>query len=293
MNQRLISPKDLALAIGASESSIRRWVDSGKVQLSRTIGGHRRIPVTEAVRFIREAKVPLLRPELLGLPALPEGSASDVAGDEGNAIAAAIEAGDAERLRALSVAWYVSGRSLAELFDGPVRGVMNALGAGWRNDEGAILAEHRATEVCAQAVPQLRMLMPPPADDAPLALGGAVEGDAHALASVMAAAVLAETGYRDVNFGGTTPVKLLSRAAADQRPRLVWLSVNTPPDARLVRGVEGLLDQLQKQGVPLVVGGIHAGALPAHGNMHVSRSMAELSAFARGLLRGSGKRSGK
>ena len=293
MIKRLVSPKDLALAIGASESSIRRWVDSGKVRLSRTMGGHRRIPLTEAVRFIRETKSPLLRPELLGLPTLPANSTPDVPGSEEDAIAVTLEAGDAEPFCALSVAWYVSGRSLAELFDGPVRRVMTAVGARWRDDEAAILAEHRATEVCAQAVPQLRMLMPPPAEDAPLALGGAVEGDAHALASVMAAAVLAETGYRDVNFGGTTPVKLMSRAAAEQRPRLVWLSVNTPPDARLVRGVEGLSEQLQRQGVPLVVGGIHAGALPAHGNMQVSRSMTELSAFARGLLRASGKQSGK
>lgn len=275
------------MAIGASESSVRRWVDSGRVRLSRTVGGHRRITVAEAVRFIREMQVPLLRPELLGLPKHVENqpSSSRYGASPDAALAAALEAGDAQAFRSLALSWYIGGGSIADLFDGPVRDTMGRIGGRWRAEDAAILTEHRATEVCAQAVAQLRMLMPPAAQDAPLALGGAVEGDAHALASLLAATVLADAGYREVNFGGSTPVRLLSRAAAEQRPRLVWVSVNAPIERRLARAVESLSEQLHGQGAALVAGGLHAGKLPAHGNLHVARSMSELSAFAQGLLR--------
>ena len=64
---KLLTPKDLADAIGASESSLRRWVDSGRVKMSRTAGGHRRIPLAEAIRFIRETHATVVRPDLLGL----------------------------------------------------------------------------------------------------------------------------------------------------------------------------------------------------------------------------------
>jgi methanogenic corrinoid protein MtbC1 len=282
MKLRLVTPKDLALAIGASESSVRRWVDSGHVRLSRTVGGHRRITVAEAVRFIRETRSPVLRPELLGL-AEHIGSAPGDPRTQEAAIANALETGDAPVFRALCLGFYVAGRTLADLFDGPIRAAMGPLGERWRDDEAAILAEHRATELCAQAVAQLRALMPLPADDAPLAIGGAVEDDAHALASLLAAAVLAEAGYRDVNFGGSTPLKLLSRAAADQRPKLVWLAINAPLDGRRAHGVEALSKQLHAHGAALVAGGRHARALPSYANLHVVRSMSELSAFARGF----------
>lgn len=291
---RLLTPRDLAQAIGSSESSVRRWIDGGRVRVSRTVGGHRRITVADAVRFIRDMRAPLLRPDLLGLPvraatAAPasEGAAPGTEGER--AIAAALEAGDADVFAALVISWYVSGRTLANLFDAPVRAVMDDLGARWREREEMILVEHRATEACMRAVAQVRMLMPESSKDAPLALGGAVEGDQHALASAQAAAVLAEVGYRDVNFGGNTPVKLLSRAAAERRPRLVWLSIHAPPEKRVSRGIDALADQLHRHGAAVVVGGVYSSTFAAHPARHVARSMGELAAFARGLGRGNGR----
>jgi MerR family transcriptional regulator, light-induced transcriptional regulator len=48
-----LSPKALAAAIGVSESSLKRWADEGRLAAERTAGGHRRIAVAEAVRFVR------------------------------------------------------------------------------------------------------------------------------------------------------------------------------------------------------------------------------------------------
>ena len=58
----LLTPKELAEAIGASESSIRRWVDTGDIRVARTAGGHRRITLSEAIRFIRQIEAPVVRP---------------------------------------------------------------------------------------------------------------------------------------------------------------------------------------------------------------------------------------
>src|SRR5690242_3719305 len=64
-HMRHLSPRDLADALGVSESSLKRWVDAGKLAAFRTEGGHRRIAVSEALRFIRETGAPVARPELL------------------------------------------------------------------------------------------------------------------------------------------------------------------------------------------------------------------------------------
>src|SRR3954454_9469853 len=63
----LLTPKELADVIGASESSLRRWVDAGSIRMSRTAGGYRRIPLAEVIRFIRESGATVVRPDLLGL----------------------------------------------------------------------------------------------------------------------------------------------------------------------------------------------------------------------------------
>src|SRR3954454_15061049 len=67
--EKLLTTKELAEAIGASESSLRRWTNGGAIRTSRTVGGHRRIPLSEAVRFVRETGATVVRPDVLGLPA--------------------------------------------------------------------------------------------------------------------------------------------------------------------------------------------------------------------------------
>jgi excisionase family DNA binding protein len=68
MNEQ-VSPKQLARAIQVSESSVKRWCDQGVISTVRTAGGHRRIPVADVLRFLRDNRYDVVRPELLGLPA--------------------------------------------------------------------------------------------------------------------------------------------------------------------------------------------------------------------------------
>src|SRR3954454_12934394 len=159
----LLTPKELADAIGASESSLRRWVDGGDIRMTRTAGGHRRIPLAEAVRVVRKIGATVVRPDLLGLGDLG-GSGADAQfpgkSDE-EKLYETLRAGERNTAIGLVVSWYLAGRSLPGLVDGPVRRAMHRLGELWRHDERGILVEHRATAVCVEAVATLRGLLPP------------------------------------------------------------------------------------------------------------------------------------
>src|SRR5690606_20370901 len=98
-------------AIGASESSVKRWVDDGAIPAVKTSGGHRRIPLRDAVAFVRTRGLPLAHPEALGPSFTLEGPAPfDRSSDR---LCRLLEEGDRARARALLLLRYAEGESLA------------------------------------------------------------------------------------------------------------------------------------------------------------------------------------
>jgi excisionase family DNA binding protein len=279
MTKRSLSPRDLAAAIGVSESSLKRWVDAGRIRVSRTEGGHRRIPLAEAVRFIRASGASVLHPEVLGL-----GDAAGLGADETGAEDALYRhllAGRGRAVRGLLLARYLAGEPVAALCDGPVREAMTRLGELWRHDEGGVFVEHRATDLCLQAMSALRATFEPAAD-APVAVGAAPTGDPYLLPSLMAATVLAAEGLRVVNLGPDTPVAALRQAVRHHQPALVWLSLSAPqPPDRCDELAAALRDLAADTAV--AVGGRHRLELGPIAGVTSMATMAELAARARGL----------
>ena len=140
-----LSPKALAEAIGVSESSVKRWADDGRIQIQRTSGGHRRIPLAEAARFVREERLTLADPASLGLvvPHHLEAAADP--------IEAALRGGATTELHDLLASRYLAGEPLASLFDGPLAHGLAAVGELWNSDDSGIFVEHRASAAVRDA----------------------------------------------------------------------------------------------------------------------------------------------
>lgn len=277
--RRALSPKDLAAAIGVSESSLKRWADAGKITVARTEGGHRRIPMAEAVRFIRESGAQVVRPEVLGLAEVAAAANEGEAGDD--ALYDQLIAGHAAEVRGLVLGMYLRGAPLAEIFDGPIREAMLRIGELWQHDPSGVFIEHRATDVCLQAIAQLRALVEAPVDG-PIAVGGAPASDPYLLPSQLVSTLLASEGMRPVNLGADTPAASLREAMERLQPRLVWVSVSAPPRPSLGRDLEELAAACLATGALLVIGGRESWALPPPppGATRIG-SMVELASFVR------------
>ncbi len=282
----VLSTRELAEAIGVSESSIKRWADEGVIRASRTAGGHRRILLTEAIRFIRASRSTVVRPDILGLPeAALVTSDVHAPADESERLFGYLIDGAAASARGLLTGLYLRGDSTAEIVDGPVSAAMTRIGALWQHEPEGVFVEHRATDICIQAVNQLRLLAPS-LPGRPRAVGGALAGDPYVMPSLAAAAVLEDEGFEAINLGADTPVPSLLHAVDSIRPALVWASISfVPNQASLVRELETFAQGCRQRGVPAILGGQEAAALRAGRlrPLHVGRTMAELAAFARGL----------
>ena len=279
-HKTFISPREFGEAIGVSPSSMKRWVDDGRIKAPKTAGGHRRIAIEEAIRFVRESGLPILDPSILGLDELNLSAVDSGADDE--AVYRALESGDGEAFRGILLAKYLGGTSLASLFDGAVAHALARLGDLWHDRGDGIATEHRATDLCIQAVNQLRLLVAEPSPKAPRAIGGAISGDAYLLPSLMAAAVLQSLGFSTTNLGPETPLPTLIDAARADRAKLVWLSINHHADpASLESELVAAAREILSFGAVLVVGGRRTGLFRLPELVRVA-TMSELEAFARG-----------
>ncbi|MFB6260740.1 MAG: helix-turn-helix domain-containing protein, partial [Thiohalorhabdaceae bacterium] len=154
----MLSPRQTAALLGVSESSVKRWVDRGRIRAERTAGGHRRIPLPEVARFVREEGHAVVRPDLLGLGgegATPEqGRPPTVAGEpetggdlQGRFFGALLE-GRPERARRLLVEAFLAGQSVARLIDDVLAPALRQAGDLWQCRSDGIFIEHRAVGIC-------------------------------------------------------------------------------------------------------------------------------------------------
>lgn len=290
----LISPRELAEAIGVSESSIKRWADDGAVRAVRTSGGHRRIPIEDAVHFIRSSGQKVCRPEILGIDdAMPFAEALPAHGEEGDLLYRLLIEGSESGTRGFLVSLFLSGWTPAQIIDGPVSEAMARVGELWKIDPSAIYVEHRATDITMQALSRIRSLIRIPLASARRAVGGAPSGDPYIIPSLGASLVLGSLGIRATNLGPETPIETLRHALTELGPQIVWISAGVAAEpVRLRDEIVQLADDAAARECSVIVGGRMAQslALPTRPNLYAGRSMAELEAFARGLVANGGHR---
>lgn len=273
--QTHLSPKDLATIVGVSESSLKRWVDDGRLSAERTSGGHRRIPTPEAVRFIRETAADIAEPSLLGLVELDREVLTMCrrAGAE-RALAASLGGGRADEAVGILLLEFLRSRVVGSVCDGPVALALNhavegSSGGGFHNNgQGSV-----AAVAVGRALGAISCLLASPAPDAPLAEVRGLGPDA-ALGAGMASCVLQECGYRIRNESNDPGMNGTIGAGT----RVVCIVPATGAPDGLEQLVHG-----QGAGVETIVCGPGASGLGRKPGVRWARSMCELGSLARVL----------
>jgi excisionase family DNA binding protein len=274
--EQTISPAQLSRALGLGESTVKRWIDQGRIPAERTPGGHRRVRLCDALRFLRGADVAGSDPAALGAAGGDETSPETLA-----ALLCSDAPGEAVTLLE---ALYASGVTAGDLSDRWVGPAMHRIGNGWEAGEVSITVEHRATAVMLGALHGLIRVQAQPTTAAPRAFVAALAQDPYLLAPLCAELVLNEAGFRTTNFGPDTPPDSLVQAIREQRPALVAVSFSVP-EATGGRARAALGAACRESGSALVVGGrgLESGLADDLSATAWCRSMTELARMARHL----------
>lgn len=250
-----LSPRQVALAIGVSESSLKRWCDKGLVKVIKTAGGHRRLPVSEVMRFLKESDFELVRPEILGLPSAT-GRGKYVWDRAVSGVAEALQTGDEDSFRRILFDLYLSGHPVHEILDRGVRDAFALIGERWEHGSVEIYQERRGVEICMRFLHELRGILTPPKPDAPRAMGGTLSGDLYTIPGTAVEIVLRDAGWRAESCGAGNPGETIATAIHDTGPRLVWLSVSWIESfQQFLADVKTIQRAALEVGAALVVGG--------------------------------------
>jgi excisionase family DNA binding protein len=285
VERRYVSTAQVAAALGVSVTTVKRWVDEGILPAQKTPGGHRKLLLADVLRVVREGNFPHLDLGRLDLPELERGL-PETAGLAARLLEA-LHAGDAGAARALVQETHAAGLAVAALADEVVAPAMAQLGDEWQRGRIDVLHEHRATQISAAALYDLKYVLEVSAGpDRPVAVGGGPERDPYLLANLLAELVLLEAGWQAVNFGPNTPLASLGKAVGEFQPRLLWLSVSYLDDPS---GFAAQFQELYREAV-------RAGTAVAVGGRALTESlrttvpyttfgdgMSHLAAFARSL----------
>ncbi len=224
-SESLLKTQQVAKALGVSVSTVKRWVDSGSLMAVRTLGKHRLVPITEAIRFARTLNLPqkgleeLLEVEIPALMKVDDFTSA--------ALFVALKNGDETESRAILFGAYAALGDAPRLADDVIRPAMEKIGQDWVVNELDVYQEHRACRIIESVLAELiAKLAKRPSIGAPLALGATPEGDFYTISNLLSELSLREMGWNVVNLGPNLPLLSLANAVRAYKPALIWLSIN-------------------------------------------------------------------
>jgi excisionase family DNA binding protein len=261
---KLFSTTELARIWNVSESTVKRWADTGDLVCVKTRGGHRRFTLDEIVRFQRlqgfdasgtltatddddpslgptDLERALERPNLEALASLLADHALD---------------GDADRVATVMTRAYLRGVSPVDICDLIVTPALHTIGDRWLRGELTVAAEHLASRTIADALTRLQheLIRRPSIDRT--AVIGCPEAELHEIASRCIAMLLELEGWRVIALGMNTPFFSYRDAIEAHHPQLVCISSTVLMDVeRQARDYAGLPEVARAAGVRLAIGG--------------------------------------
>jgi excisionase family DNA binding protein len=252
------SPKQVADALQASESSVKRWCDQGVIPTVRTVGGHRRITLDGLQQFLASSARSLAAPQALGLPQLSASRGVSIPGEsdpEQRQFREALASGDESACRQILRQQVARSGQFSGPAEWLITDAMHGIGRAWDCHLLDAYQERRACALCIRLLNELRALLPLIPSGAPVAVGCTPSGDPYQLPTALVELALREVGWNAISLGSDLPFDSLLQAAHDYRPQLVWLSVSAIDNPGLfVAEQNRLAAQLDKR-VCLIVGG--------------------------------------
>ena len=259
--KRCYSTTELAKIWEVSESTIKRWSDSGMIKCRKTVGGHRKFDLDSVLEFEnrsglvaraalaeRAAEIDGEIEELLARPDFPELA---------RRYRQAATAGKHHCVTEFLIRAYRRGFSLAMIGEEIISPALKEVGDQWRSGKIRVFEEHLATTATTQALSELHDIVEKKQSQDRLALVGCPDGEIHQIAAEVVRYLLEGEGWTVIYLGPFTPLFTFTDAINIIKPDLVCISATIADDLeRSARDYEPLRRAAAKHQTKIVMGGL-------------------------------------
>jgi excisionase family DNA binding protein len=280
-----LSTAQVAEGLGVGVSTVKRWVEEGILPATKTAGGHRKLLLADVLEVAKRNNLPVR-----DLALLTAGASGQWRRDPSVLwveLHGALLNGDSKAARAVVHGAYRQGMPVEAIADVVVGPAMHRIGKDWEKGAIDVMHEHRASQLCANILVELKQVLEARANRRrPVAVGAAPEGDQSVLGTLLAQMVLLDAGWDAVNLGPNTPMKSLGLAVRELQPQLVWLTLShREVDDAFRREYMSLYQRTQEAGAALVIGGraLSESARAALPYTAYGDGLTHLASFARSL----------
>jgi excisionase family DNA binding protein len=255
LTPRFLSTAQVAEGLGVGVSTVKRWVEDGILPATKTAGGHRKLLLADVLEVARRNNLPVR--DLARLSSSARGARLHDPSALWKELHQALLKGDAIAVRAIVHGAYRNGMPIETLADEVIGPAMHRIGTDWQTGSIDVMHEHRASQLCAAVLFEVKQVLETRAHrQRPLAVGAAPEGDQSVLGTLLAQMVLLDAGWEAVNLGANTPMKSLCLEISELHPKLVWLSIShRKVDEDFRREYLALHRHAQAAGAALAIGG--------------------------------------
>ncbi len=248
-----LTTRQVALALGVSDASLKRWCDKGLIPTIRTAGGHRRLNVSGVIQYLLRSGHPLLRPDLLGLPA-PSGSAAEAIQRGRRQMRRALLEGDEATFRRMGHNLIQAGVRARDLFDRAILPLVDGFHVTTDQPPIRPWQQQAALASIERWIHDLRPRHEVAPSNRPMSYGCAGPGAPSQLLSLMIDLVLRELGQPARSIGQGLSAGALADAVTALRPRIFWLALHHSPNAgEFLAGIEALAAAARASGTTLLI----------------------------------------
>jgi MerR family transcriptional regulator, light-induced transcriptional regulator len=213
---------EAARRLGVSPITIQRWADQGLITAERTLGGHRRIPVSEVERLLAPSHPDRSSQVTVWVDALMSWNSNRVLTS-------------LEEARQGTDSW-------AKVAD-DVATALKEIGRSWDVGDCSVFEEHLASEALRRATIRCVAAMRQQ-ENAPRAVLMTVEDERHTLGLSLSELVFVENGWSTVWIGEGPPSSELGEMIEALKPEVVAVSASESRAPSSLKQYQKVLTQL-------------------------------------------------
>ncbi len=270
MPNSTLSTQEVAALISVTETTIKRWADSGTLPCSKTAGGHRKFLTKDVIQFAEAHGYTVMG-------ALPPPMTRQQRDELEFAVSTrnysriaeiffqeSIQA-DREGLLELLLYLYRHKITFDAIVDEVIRPALTKIGELWAEGKLEVNQEHRASHAITEAMIRLAPELHRKPSNGLQAVCACLEGEHHEFGLRSLAYTLESEGWKVHYLGVNTPADTLASFLDVTRPELVCLSCTIlSKKSSVLSQIRTVSQAAAKYGAKVLVGGYSAEEVERH-----------------------------